>query len=143
MKNNWTIQDYQLIEKESRIGWGRMIFLIVFIIVIFIVLCKFNFQTYEKYILIKEDDRFLFMVDSKKIPDIEANSYLYIQNERYEYQIESTSSDYSNIDGNIYQVIYINPYNYKTDAIATDCYFLKSNKTIFQMLIEFIKGGIG
>lgn len=143
MKNNWTIQDYQLIEKENRIGWGRMVFLIVFIIVMFIILCKFNFQTYEKYILIKEDDRFLFMVDSKKIPDIEANSYLYIQNRRYEYQIESISSDYSNIDGNIYQIIYINPYNYKTDAITTDCYFLKSSETIFQMLIEFIKGGIG
>ena len=43
---------------------------------------------------------------------------------------DSLYQDYSNLNGNIYQTIYISPYNYKTNAIITECYILKSKKMV-------------
>lgn len=143
MKNNWTIQDYQLVIQESRLSRLPIIFILLFVIGILIVCYKFNFQTYEKYNLIKDNRGYLLIVDSLKIPELEKNSDIYIQNKRYKYKITEVDSDYSNINGNIYQTIHIDPYNYKTEAILSECFLLKENKTIFQMIIEFIQGGIG
>lgn len=143
MKNNWTIQDYQLVVQESRLSRFPIIFILLFVIGILIVCYKFNFQIYEKYNLIKDNRGYLLIVDSLKIPELEKNSVIYIQNKRYKYTITEVDSDYSNINGNIYQTIHIDPYNYKTEAILSECFLLKENKTIFQMIIEFIQGGIG
>ena len=142
MKNNWTIQDYQLMEQTKKISYFPIILILLFVIGIFIICYKFNFRIYEKYNLIKHDEEYLLIVDSLKLSELESNSSIYIQNKKYKYQITETNSDYSNIDGNIYQTIHINPYNYKTEAIISECFLLKKKKTIFQIIIEFMQGGI-
>ncbi len=143
MKNHWTIQDYQLIQDNSKHSWVFMIFLMLGIIGIIIICYKFDFKIYEKYLLIKDNDQFLLLVNSQQIAELETHSEFYRKGEKYAYQIENISSDYSNMNGNIYQTIYINPYNYKTNAIETEIYLLKKSSTIYEIIIEFIKGGIG
>lgn len=142
MKNNWTIQDYQLIEKTRKVSWLPIVFILLFVIVILMVCYKFDFRIYEKYNLIKDGKKYLLIVNSLKLSELESNSNIYIQNKKYKYKIIEISSDYSNIDGNIYQTIHINPYNYKTEAIVSECFLLKKKKTIFHIIIEFIQGGI-
>lgn len=143
MKNHWTIDDYQLVEDKKIRTWLCILVLLFITIGIVIILCKLDFQVYEKQTLIKNDDNFILIIDSTKITEFESTPYIYINQRKYKYEIKEIAQDYSNIDGNIYQTIYINPYNYKTDAIITECYFLKSKKTIYEMICEFIKGGIG
>lgn len=143
MKSNWTIQDYQLVEGKRKISYLPVALILLFVVGIIIICCKFNFQIYEKYHLIKDKEEYLLIVDSTKVSELESNSNIYIQNQKYKYKITEISSDYSNINGNIYQTIHINPYNYKTEAMISECFLLKKNKTIFQMIIEFIQGGIG
>jgi len=142
MKNNWALEDYKLIQDKNDKIWPYMLVLLFITIGIIIILCKFNFQLYEKQTLIKNDNSYILIVDSTKIEELKSNSNIYINKKRYKYNIEKISQDYSNVNGIIYQTIHINPYNYKTEAIITDCYFLKSKKTIIEMLFEFIEGGI-
>lgn len=143
MKNNWTIDDYQLVQDKNISSWLYILVLLFITVGIIIILCKFDFQVYEKQTLIKNDNDFILIIDSTKIDKLKSTPYIYINQRKYKYDITEISQDYSNIDGNIYQTIHINPYNYKTDAIITECYFLKSKKTIYKMISEFIKGGIG
>lgn len=143
MKSNWTIQDYQLIEGESKISYLPVVLILLFVVGIIIICYKFNFQIYEKYNLIRDNEEYLLIVDSSRISELESNSNIYIKNKKYKYTITEISSDYSNINGNIYQTIHINPYNYKTEAIISECFLLKKNMTIFHMIIGFIQGGIG
>ena len=142
MKNNWALEDYKLIQDKNDKIWPYMLVLLFITIGIIIILCKFNFQLYEKQTLIKNDNSYILIVDSTKIEELKSNSNIYINKKKYKYNIEKISQDYSNVNGIIYQTIHINPYNYKTEAIITDCYFLKSKKTIIEMLFEFIEGGI-
>ena len=143
MKNNWSLEDYQSISDDNKCPYLKVSILIFIIIGILFILYKIQFQVYEKQTLIKNDDEFLLIINSKKINEIESNNFIYINNKKYRYNIEKINQDYTTVDGVIYQTIYINPYNYKTDSVLTDCYFLKSEKSIFEMLSEFIKGGIG
>jgi len=142
MKNNWALEDYKLIQDKNDKIWPYMLVLLFITIGIIIILCKFNFQLYEKQTLIKNDNSYILIVDSTKIEELKSNSNIYINKKRYKYNNKKISQDYSNVNGIIYQTIHINPYNYKTEAIITDCYFLKSKKTIIEMLFEFIEGGI-
>jgi non-ribosomal peptide synthetase component E (peptide arylation enzyme) len=142
MKNNLTIEDYYLFQDKNKSSKIVITFLLLLLIGIIIILCKFNFQVYEMQTLIKNNDDFLLIVDSRKISEIESNSYFYIGNKKYQYKITEIESEYSNVNDIIYQTIHISPYNYKTDSIITEIYFLKSNKSIMTMIIEFIKGGL-
>ena len=119
--------------------------IVIFLITIgiIIILCKFKFSIYEKQTLIKDNEQHYLIVNSKDIDYYTNNKSLFINQKEYEYEIIKINNDYSNTDNNIYQTIYISPYNYKTDAVITACYFLKSRKTIYESIIEFITGGIG
>lgn len=143
MKNDWTLEDYQIIQNEKDKSWLCLVVLFLTMIGIIVVIYRFKFQVYEKQTLIKSDDEFLLVVDSRKISEIESNPYIYINHKKYRYAIEMISKDYTNINNDIYQTIHINPYNYNTDSIVTECYFLKSENSILEMIIKFIKGGIG
>lgn len=142
MKNNWTIQEYQIMEQKNKVSIFPVIWILVFVIGISIICYKFNFKIYEKYNLIKDGDEYLLVVNSLKIHELEESSELYIHNQKYKYKILKVSSDYSSINDSIYQTVHIYPYNYKTEAIVSECFLLKENKNIFQMIIEFIQGGI-
>ena len=143
MKNSFDLNDYEIIQdiKKSYSCYMLVIFLIT--VGIFIMLFKFKFSVYEIQTLIKDNEKYLIVIDSRKINELENKKYIYIDQEKYKFDIIEISKDYSNMNGSIYQTLYINPYNYKTDAIITDCYILKSKRTIYELIAEFIKGGIG
>lgn len=143
MKNQFDLKDYALIQDKENNNWLFMIIIFLITIGIFIILYKFEFSIYEKHTLIKNNNQFFIMINSNKIADFQKEKDIYINKKKYQFEITSINQDYTNVDGNIYQTIYINPYNYKTDAIITECYFLKSKQTIYELIIEFIKGGIG
>ena len=142
MKNNFDLKDYELIQDSKQNHW--LFIVVIFLIIgIFILLYKFEFLVYEKQNLIKDNNQFIMIVNSKEINKFEDLNYIYINNKKYKYEITSISKDYSNINDIIYQTIYINPYNYKTDAIITECYILKKKETIYELIFKFIKGGFG
>lgn len=143
MKNNFDIEDYKLIQDKENNNWLLMVIIFLLTIGIIIILCKLKFFVYEKQTLIKDNNQYYLIVNSKDIDNLINNKIIYINQKEYRYEITKISNDYSNIDNNIYQSIYINPYNYKTDSIITECYFLKSDKTIYELIIEFVRGGIG
>lgn len=145
MKNDFTIDDYKLIKEIDKIHFSWFYIVVLFLLIVGIVLILFNydFHVYEKQTLIKNDNDFLMIVDSKKIQEIESQAYIYINYKKYKYTIKQIDLDYSNVDGGIYQTIHINPYNYNTNSIITECYFLKSKSSIIEMIIKFIEGGIG
>lgn len=143
MKNNWTLEDYKWIQDKKENNRLLMVVLCLGIIGIFLVLYKFNFEVYQENTLIKNEDDFLLIVESQAIEELKVRSYIYINNKAYQYEIVEIEKDYSNINNIIYQTIHIKLNNYQTDSIVTKCHFLKRKKSIYQMIIEFIKGGIG
>ena len=143
MKNNFDIEDYKLIQDKENNNWLMILIIFLLIIGIFIILYKFEFSIYEKQTLIKDNEQYYLIVNSKNIDYYTKTKKLFINQEEYEYEVTKISNYYSNINDNIYQSIYINPYNYKTDAIMIECYFLKDRKIIYETIKEFITGGIG
>lgn len=141
MKNNWDLSDYETVKDIQIKKYVGMIFLFLITIGIIIILCKFNLEIYEEYILIKDGENFSMMVESEQISFLEKNETLYIDHKEYHYTILNVDSNYTNINNVIYQTIYINPYNYNTEAVITNCYLLRKKQTIYEMIIEFIKGG--
>lgn len=142
MKSNFDILDYELInDKENKGSLIYKVVMIFSIIGIIIILCKFEFKVYERQTLIKNGNDFILIVDSRQIDSYKTQKHIFINRKKYAYKILKIDSDYSNVNGVIYQSIYINLHNYKTDAITLECYFLKSSKTIYEEIIEFITGG--
>ncbi len=141
MKNNWDLSDYETIKEIHLKKAGSFLFLFLTTVGIILIICKFHIEVYEKYTLIKNEDHFSMITESEKVPILEKNSILYIDNQKYHYTILNIEKDYTNINNIIYQTIYIDPYNYHTNAIITNCYLLRKRETIFEYLLEFIKGG--
>ena len=141
MMNNFNLEDYKLMQDKKENNWLFIIVIFLLTLGILVALYKFDFSIYEKQNLIKENNKFLMVINSSKLPEIEQSKYIYINNKRYNFKIIEVVDEYTTINDIIYQTIYIDPYNYKTDAIVTECYFLKEKKTIYELIIEFIKGG--
>lgn len=141
MKNNWDLIDYEAVKDiKYRVSLYYVVIFLVMIGIIFIMF-KFNFQTFSKQTLIKENNSFSLIVDSREITFLENNHSIYINGNKYKYKILDISNEYTNINNAIYQNVSIMLYNYKTDAIMTECYFLKDSKTFTKGIIEFIEGG--
>lgn len=140
MKNNFDLTDYQLIKdkKESNIYLKIVLFLII--TGILIIIYKFEFKVYDKKVLIKNEENYILLINSKQINDYKNKKYIYINQKKYAYDIIKVDDNYTNINDNIYQNLYLNLYNYKTDALVTECYFLVKKSTIYNELIKFIKG---
>ena len=97
---------------------------------------------FKKYSFIKEKDSFILLINSSQIKDLEKNEWIYIDRKKYHYQIKSVDDNYSNINNEIFETVHVNLNNYKTNAVLTDGYLLKSKKNLYQMVIDFIKGDI-
>ena len=134
MKNNWTLEDYRVVKEENNVPNRHLYFLIFMIIGIIMIIGKIDFELYEKYSFIKEKD--------SQIKDLEKNEWIYIDRKKYHYQIKSVDDNYSNINNEIFETVHVNLNNYKTNAVLTDGYLLKSKKNLYQMVIDFIKGDI-
>lgn len=142
IKNQFSIDDYKLIQDiKSKDGLFTVVMFLL-MIGIFIILCKFDFSVYEKYSLIKEDNNFIVLVNSIKINEFKNNKFIYINDKKYRFKIVKIDQNYTSIEDNIYQSIYVYPYNYKTDAVITEGYFLKSKKPLYKLIIDFIRGGM-
>ena len=143
MKNNFDIDDYKVIQDKENNNWLFMLVIFLIVVGINIILCKFKFFVYEKQNLIKDNDQYYLIVNSKNVDFYTDNNTIYINDKEYKYDVLEVSNNYSNVNDTIYQTIYIDTHNYKTESIITECYFLKSNETIYELIFEFIKGGIG
>ena len=134
IKNQFSIDDYKLIQDiKSKDG--------LFTVVMFLLMIGI-FSIYEKYSLIKEENNFIVLVNSIKINEFENNKFIYINDKKYRFKIVKIDQNYTSIEDNIYQSIYVYPYNYKTDAVITEGYFLKSKKPLYKLIIDFIRGGM-
>lgn len=142
MKNNWTLEDYRVVKEENKVPNGYLYFLILMIIGIIMIIGKIDFELYEKYSFIKENNDFILLINSSQIKDLEENEWVYIGRKKYRYQIKSVDDNYSNINNEIFETVHVNLNNYKTNAVLTDGYLLKSKKNLYQMVIDFIKGDI-
>lgn len=141
MKNEWELEDYEIIKDLKNEHKILPVVSILLIVLIIIVICKFKLYIYENQSLLKEEDNYLLILPSKKVPFYESNHDIYINQKKYNYEIINIDSNYTNIDNNIYQNVYIKVNGYKTDSIITECSFLKDDKTLFQKIVEFITGG--
>lgn len=141
MKNNWDFSDYEIIQEIHFQKRFQIFFLLLITVGILILLFKFDIEVYEKYTLIQKEHQFSMIIRSDQVSFLEKNKTLYIDREKYDYTILNVDSNYTNVNDVIYQTVSIDPYNYKTDAIVTECYLLRKKQTIFEFLIEFIKGG--
>lgn len=141
MKNEWELEDYEIIKDLKNEHKILPVVSILLIVLIIIVICKFKLYIYENQSLLKEEDNYLLILPSKKVPFYESNHDIYINQKKYNYEIVNIDSNYTNIDNNIYQNVYIKVNGYKTDSIITECSFLKDDKTLFQKIVEFITGG--
>lgn len=141
MKNEWELSDYEIIKDLKNEHKKLPVIAILLIVIIIIVICKFKFYIFENQSLLKEEDNYLLILPSKKIPFYGSINDIYINQKKYNYEIINIDSNYTNINNNIYQNVYIRVNGYKTDSIITECSFLKDDKTLFQKIVEFITGG--
>ncbi len=142
MKNNWNLEDYE-ITKDKKIKFWFPLFSIFIVTVGILWICfQFPFQIYEKFILLKQENRYFLMIDSNQIGFIEHENHFYIHQKRYDYEVVEVDQNYTTLNQTIYQIIYINPYTYQTDATTTECYFLRKEETIFEMILKLMKGDV-
>lgn len=142
MKNNFDIDDYKMcldIKENSKL---LPIIILLLVIGIVFILYKFNIKVFEQYTLIKENDNYLLIVDSSKVSYLEKEEMIYIDGKEYIFDLEEISEDYTVIDNIIFQTITLEIFDYSSKAKTTTCHFLKSNQTIFQRIIEFMKGEV-
>ena len=140
MKSNWNIQDYEMMQELKIKNWPCIGIIFIFMIGIVILVVKFPFQIYEKEILFQQENRFFLMVDSKKISFLEQQKQVYINHDQYSYDVVAVDTNYTTLNNTLYQIIYINLYSFQTDAATTECYFLKKNQTLLEMILEWMKG---
>lgn len=141
MKSNFDINDYELMYGSDKRKLLPIIVILLMLIGIIIILFNFKFKVYQKYELIKDDNNFIIITVSQDIKFLESNKYIYINGDKYIYDVLTVDSDYSNIENSIYQTLHINVVNYMTDSIVSDAYILRKDATIYSMIINFIKGG--
>ena len=139
--NPYNYQEYKIIKDKVLKHNFYKIFIILFIIGIIILISKFNFKVYEKYIIIKNNNDYNLIVSIEEIDSINNNKYIYINNKKYSYKVKKIEDNYQNINGTIIKNITISIKDYKTLNDYTYCYFLKNSDTFFSMIIKFIKGG--
>ena len=140
MKNVWTISDYELVQ-DIRFKHIKLVIPILLVTIgIIYILFQYEFLVYERQTLIKENNRYEMVVSSKRINNIKKRNSLLIQNQKYNYVVKEVDSNYMNWNNEIYQTIYLELPNYQTDAIMTECYFLTSKKSIFNRLLDYLKG---
>ena len=137
MKNPYNSQEYEIVEKTRRISLFIKIITVLTFIILVILLCKFNFKTYSKYPLIKENDYYTLYIPVDRIDIL--NKEIYIDKKKYSYIIEN--QELININNIIYEKVNIKINNYNSNLNYINSLFLEDNETIINMLIKFTKGG--
>lgn len=136
----YNFAEYNLIYPKKKMSLYKIV-LIVFLIGIIFILCKFNFHIYMKQVLLKQDNNYVIISDSNLISFLEENNKIIINSKEYYYEIKDISNNYTNINDNIYQEVTIEIKDFNSKASITECYFLKSNETLIDTIFKFITGG--
>lgn len=136
----YNFAEYEIIKENNQDNNLFRIIGLIFIIGIILVLYKFNFSIYQESILLKNDNSYLIIADIDMVDTLSANKKIIINNKQYNYRIINVG-DYTNIDGTIYQPIYLDILNYNSKIGMIKCQFLKNKTTLINSLIKFIKGG--
>ena len=141
MMKPYNLQEIDIVYDTKKSNKISYVIIILLLIEIFIILYKFNFRVYSKYTFIKQDNSYVSVIDSREISSLEESKHLYINNKKYKYKILKVDSELTNINGVIFQSIYITPINYSSNANILECFIIKSNETIIDTIIKFIRGG--
>ena len=139
--NPYSFQEYKIIKDKTLSNRSYKLFIILFLIGMVYLICKFDFNVYEKYIILKDNNKYNLVVSMEDIDYINRNKYIFIDNKKYSYKIEKISNSYENINGTLFKNITISIKNYKMFNDYSYCFFLRKNDTFFNMIIKFIKGG--
>ena len=140
MKNNLTVEEYVEIHGTNKKSKFYIILLGIIIIGIIFIIYKFDFKVYSEFKLMKKDNEYLFILNSEQLELLKKQKTIYINQTLYRYKIKRIEEDYTVIDNEVYQSVYIDPYNYKQESVITKCSLLISDNTILEMIIEFMKG---
>ena len=139
--NPYNYQEYKIIREKALSNKLYKLFIILFLIGMIFLIYKFNFNVYDKYILIKDNDKYNLVVSIENIDYITKNKYIFIDNKKYSYKIDKISNNYENINGTLFKNITILVDGYKMNNDYSYCFFLRKSDTFLTMIIKFIKGG--
>ena len=137
----YSFSEYDIVKFSKKNLKGYYALILFLLIGIVILLFKFNFRIYIKYTMVKNDDNYAMIVDVSNIKLFENNSMLYIDGKNVNYQINRIDKEFNNINGAIYQTIYLNLIDFNSSAQFVDCLVLERDETIIESIIKFIRGG--
>lgn len=140
MKKLYNFAEYNLILDNKKNNNLLKVVSIIFIMAIIIVISKFKFSIYQQSILLNDNDKYLIIADLDLINTLSTTEKIIINNKEYNYKIIETS-DYSNINGTVYQSVYLDISNYASKIKMNKCFFLKSKNTLIDSIIKFTRGG--
>ncbi len=140
MKMPYNFAEYNLIEENDQVNNLFKVVIFILIIAIIIVISKFKFSIYQQSVLLYDDNRYLVVADINMIDTLSTTNKIIINNKKYDYKIVD-ASNYSNINGTIYQSVYLDIKDYTSKIKMNKCYFLKSKSTLIDSIIRFTKGG--
>ena len=139
--NPYDFQEYRIIREKTLSNKLYRLFIILFLIGMIFLIFKFDFNVYEKYILIKEDNNYNLIASIEDIDYITKSKFIYIDNKKYSYKIGKISNKYENINGTLFRNITILIDDYKMVDDYSYCFFLRKSDTFLNMMIKFIRGG--
>ncbi len=136
----YNLQEYELTEDNKENYNLLKVVLTIFIIVIIIIICKFKISIYRENVLLNDNNNYLIIADIDMLDTLSTTKKIVINNNKYSFKIINTDN-YSNINGTIYQTVYLDINDYKSNIKVNKCYFLKSKNTLLDSLIKFMQGG--
>lgn len=138
MKNPYSSQEYEIVENTKRISNFIKIITVLILIIEIVIIYKFNYKVYIKSILLKYEDYYTLSIPIDEI-DLLNSKEIYINNLKYNYEIYK--SEINNLNNILYETVYIKIKEYDSNLDYTNCFILKSNKSIFDFIVKFIEGG--
>lgn len=140
MMKPYNFSEYNLLLDKRDDNFMYKIVVSLFIIGIIFLIFKFKLYIYEKNILFKVDNYYGIVVNINQINELFTTSKIIINKQEYTYKVMKIDDEFSNINGTIYQTLYLD-IDYPNVSKVLECRFLKKKSTILGILIEFIKGG--
>ena len=140
MKIPYNFTEYNLIENRRKKNYWFKKCMYILIVAIIIIICKFNFFVYQSSVLINDENGYLVLADIDMINTLSTTNKIIINNIEYDFSI-SKIADYTNINGTIYQSVYLSIDKYDSKFMINKCMFLKSKSTLIDSIVKFTKGG--
>ena len=137
----YSFDEYDLVINSNKKSNKLRVVFISIIIGITIIMCSFKFSIYEKYLLYYEDGNYYLLVELNKQCLFKEKGSFLINGAEYKYSINSTNSDYMNMNNTIYKSINIEIEKYDSRDRYTYIDYLYKSNTLINMIFEFLDGG--